>query len=421
MKPLTALAAIASVLCILASCLPFQNDAASVREDGKEEALALFSMITALEFMERLRNTEGTWNGSTVSLRAEIGEYDGHIDLSFTGEKSGNTLHARRYLMNGDAGKVETEIRIEDAGGSAENLTFSLSGTEASLASAAARLCYPDSGTIIIDGTASSPLDLFPEDPPSAAEELSEEETEMLHLLAEEAFSLFSSAGTETETKSFMYGTATLIPDDDGWTMRILAEADGKAISMTIPQDGIISAVIGEKSVVTEYSVIMEGITVPPSAEIHEALEWIEALCRSNLLYAAGSLLNGSESGVIALEEFSAMPEAGSAVFHLTLDNYGMGSGKSASGELVLTLYGNMSDGELAAERYMMESVGLTFSGYDGPVVLENVEGRVEGNGTPPVLTAGNGGEWKAEFTFSSHLSVPESGGISCGGETLEL
>lgn len=424
-----ALGALMMVLSLMAACLPWE-----LKEEEKEELTTadihrtqlLFEELTEPAFMAYLiDNASLSLHGSAIHAEIMLTGYGrsgakGKIDLYFQGILSDSTLSSADYEMNGTVETEGTQITIENAGGRAEGLVFTIAER---ITATHSRLCYPSEGTIRIGNKTGTLLMIFPEETPfDPAPILNEDEIEMLRDTIRRALSVFPYMPKEKTSMAFDGGTAVLSSSgQDGWELVIRTEMEGKAISMSLSsseEEAVI--ILGDKSITVDCEELMDGVKLPEREGNDEVLgrTYLEAFRTSNIIFALRGLINGGKSGVITIQELEM--EENSFFVSLALSRYGLGTGTDlrASGILNISLSGSSENGIISADSYSASSSGLAFSGPEGNIIitLNNVRGHLEGGSFNLQKTDD---EFHASYDEDIILGLPYAGEAGYGSGSL--
>ncbi|MBO8437015.1 MAG: hypothetical protein IAA97_08560 [Spirochaetes bacterium] len=368
---------LASFLAALSSCAPVPVD----NSNGKAFVLEILEEMTDDNFLSDAKEVGESYTKTT--LRSGEGEIS--IKLSPDG---------MRYTLSG---KVEREgfiVTLENMQG---EIIESI-------------LSYPTSGDILINGEPCLLLTLLPE---ASTEEFSEEKTiPFLQALAEEAFSQFPLLPENREVKTTNSGTAELEADESGWHLIIRAEQDAALILIEAhSSDSNARVIYGDHEFIVPLETLLEKSEIPPSEAEAREQEYISLLLdkflESNLLFAFRSLVNGSSSRVISLEDFSVKsPEEAEAL--LLLSDYSIGDEIKADGYLSITLSGK----DYIMDGYLFSSEGIVFKDGEEERTIELIDlaGCFEGDNPASITLTEEEDGWDTGFSTTLKPAYPTSG-----------
>ena len=409
----------AVLIVTLTSCsLSFWGS--DVPRDGGEAVTALFADLTEAAFMKELGKngsieyTEGAVHSSITLDSYGESEAEGELEIIFQGTSNNGIFIAERYLMNGSLSALGIPVVIENAAAKTNAIMFS-TGDSIELVSDG-NLRYPAAGSIKAGDDNNTAIVLFPED----TDGLSSNEIKALQKAVDEAFSLFDVLPDKEETKLLENGSAIFSADSSGnWTMRIHTGEYVLTLS-SARTDAVI--ILNEKTYSLPSKVLIANTEIPTLTSLDKtAGDYLEALRKSNLMFALEALVNGSKSGVITLTS-SSLDEVFKA--ELDLEDYGIaGTEITVTGKLLMTFSGEIEDGSLTAVRYKADSERLLFSenGEVFEIALSAVEGKLSGDGEAFFRVAEENGELTAEGSSDLILGLPDSGYAQYGERKLSF
>ena len=415
---------IMAMLLLASACVPKpeQEEEKKLSEREREAALVLFETLTSPEFIASIDSDLSVEDCSVMADIELVGfgeaSATGSIALRFPVDKDGM---CEAYLMDGDILSLGIPIEIVEATGRTDGLSFEIIGDSARIVSQA-RLRYPLSGRISIGGSGEAAVLLFPDDQPFIPQSmLDANEEAIVQQVVAEAFAAFASAPDGTATESFSDGMATLSWSSESlWDISIMAKRDGIVIAVTIDsREGHGSVIFDNESYRMEAELLMAKAELPKPRMA--AMDYLEALRVSNMVFALRDLINGSRSSVIALDGLEW--NDGDCTASLSLDGYGLSNGMRASGGIDIRLVGSGDGSTLRATDYIADSDRLSFTGgeRDAEASLSAVSGPFEGE-EPPIFTImDEEGGFAASCGADLIFGYPESGSARCDEGTIEF